>query len=66
MKKYLDKDQSRFWTERWQEGERKADEDIKAGQVKKFASVTQVIAYLKNKWILNHYSVMKHQKLRFQ
>ncbi|MFH0913923.1 MAG: AbrB/MazE/SpoVT family DNA-binding domain-containing protein, partial [Chloroflexota bacterium] len=31
-KKLIDKSQAYFWTKRWQEGERGADEDIKAGR----------------------------------
>jgi len=38
-KKLIDKSQSYFWTKRWQEGEKQADEDIKAGRVKVFDSV---------------------------
>jgi len=32
-----------FWTRRWQEGEWEADEDIKAGRVKTFDSVDELI-----------------------
>ena len=42
-KKLVDKNQAYFWTKRWQEGEREADEDIKAGRVKIFASVDELI-----------------------
>ena len=42
-KKLMDKNQAYFWTKRWQEGEREADEDIKAGRVKTFASVEELI-----------------------
>ena len=42
-KKLVDKNQAYFWTKRWQEGEREADEDIKAGQVKTFDSVDELI-----------------------
>ena len=31
-KKLVDKSQAYFWTRKWQEGEREADEDIKAGR----------------------------------
>lgn len=37
------KNQAYFWTKRWQEGEREADEDIKAGRVKTFDSVDELI-----------------------
>lgn len=42
-KKLVDKGQAYFWTKRWQEGEREADEDIKAGQVRTFGSVEEFI-----------------------
>ena len=42
-KKLVDKSQAYFWTKRWQEGEREADEDIKAGRVKVFDSVDELI-----------------------
>jgi len=42
-KKLVDKSQAYFWTRQWQEGEREADEDIKAGRVKTFDSVDELI-----------------------
>ena len=42
-KKLVDKSQAYFWTRRWQEGEREADEDIKARRVKTFDSVDKLI-----------------------
>ncbi len=45
-KKLIDKDQAWFWTKRWQEGERQADEDIKAGRVYSFPDAKSAIAYL--------------------
>jgi AbrB family looped-hinge helix DNA binding protein len=41
--KLVDKNQAYFWTKRWQEGEKEADEDIKAGRVKAFDSVDELI-----------------------
>ena len=41
-KKLVDKNQAYFWTKRWQEGEKEADEGIKAGRVKTFASVDEL------------------------
>ena len=32
-KRLIDADQAWFWTPEWQEGERRADEDIKAGRL---------------------------------
>ena len=45
-KKLVDKSQAYFWTKKWQEGEREADEDIKAGRVKTFESVEELISDL--------------------
>ena len=42
-KKLVDKSQAYFWTKRWQEGEKEADEDIKAGRVRTFDSVEELI-----------------------
>ena len=45
-KKLVDNSQAYFWTRKWQEGEREADEDIKAGRVKTFDSVEELISDL--------------------
>jgi hypothetical protein len=45
-KKLVDKSQAYFWTKEWQGGEREADEDIKAGRVKAFNSVEELISDL--------------------
>jgi AbrB family looped-hinge helix DNA binding protein len=45
-KKLVDKSQAYFWTKKWQEGEREADEDIEAGRVKTFNSVDGLIEEL--------------------
>ena len=45
-KKLIDKDQAWFWTKRWQEGERQAEEDIRAGRVHSFDTFEEGIAYL--------------------
>ncbi|MBI4303971.1 MAG: AbrB/MazE/SpoVT family DNA-binding domain-containing protein [Chloroflexi bacterium] len=45
-KKLIDKDQAWFWTKRWQEGERQADEDIRAGRVHSFPTFEEGIAFL--------------------
>jgi hypothetical protein len=45
-KKLIDQSQAYFWTRRWQEGEREADEDIKAGRVKAFDSADELIKEL--------------------
>jgi hypothetical protein len=42
-KRLVDKDQAYFWSREWQEAEREAEEDIRAGRVKEFASVEDLI-----------------------
>ncbi len=48
-KKLVDASQAYFWNEEWQKGERKADEDIKAGRVKRFKSTVDAVKYLESK-----------------
>ena len=48
-KKLVDASQAYFWTEEWQKGERKADEDMKAGRVKRFKSAADAVRYLEDK-----------------
>jgi AbrB family looped-hinge helix DNA binding protein len=48
-KKLIDASQAYFWTEEWQKGERKADEDIKAGRVKRFKSAADAVKHLEGK-----------------
>ena len=45
-KKLIDSSQAWFWTPEWQKGEREAAADIKAGRVKSFRSVEELIAEL--------------------
>ena len=42
-KKLVDKNQAYFWTKKWQEAEKEASEDIKAGRVKTFDSAEELI-----------------------
>jgi len=42
-KRLVDKSQAYFWTRKWQEGEREANEDIEAGRVRTFDSVGELI-----------------------
>ena len=46
VKKLVDKEQAWFWTKRWQEGEREAQEDIHAGRIHSFDSTKEAIAFL--------------------
>ncbi len=42
-KRLVDKSQAYFWSKKWQEGEKEADEDIKAGRVKVFDSAKELV-----------------------
>ena len=42
-KRLVDKDQAYFWSRGWQEAEREAEEDVRAGRVKEFASAEELI-----------------------
>jgi AbrB family looped-hinge helix DNA binding protein len=48
-KKLVDAGQAYFWSDEWQKGERKADDDIRAGRVKRFKTATEAIKYLEDK-----------------
>jgi hypothetical protein len=48
-KNLVGRSQAYFWTKRWQEGKREADEDIEAGRVKAFVSVDELIKDLEQK-----------------
>ena len=42
-KKTIDRQQAWFWTKEWQQAEQEADADIRAGRVKKFKTVEDLI-----------------------
>ncbi len=42
-KKVIDRSQAYFWTKEWQEAEKEASEDIKAGRVKTFDTVEELV-----------------------
>jgi AbrB family looped-hinge helix DNA binding protein len=44
--KLVSKEQSWFWTERWQSGEREAEKDIRNGRVHQFENSDDAIAFL--------------------
>lgn len=46
VKKLVDKEQAWFWTRRWQQGEREAEEDISAGRLHKFGSAGEAVDFL--------------------
>lgn len=47
LKRAVDMEDAWFWTKEWQEGEREAEADIKAGRVKKAKSAEELIRSLK-------------------
>ena len=48
----VDKNQAYFWAKRWQDGERETDEDIRAGRVKTFNSVEELVEDLEQvEWL---------------
>ena len=49
VKKLIDKEQSWFWSERWQRGENEAEENIRAGRVHKFSNSRAAIDFLHGK-----------------
>ena len=42
-KRLVDKNQAYFWTKKWQDAEKEADEDVRAGRVNVFDSVEELI-----------------------
>ena len=48
-KRIVDKSQAYFWTKEWQEAEKEASEDIKAGRVKTFDTVEELVKDLDEK-----------------
>jgi AbrB family looped-hinge helix DNA binding protein len=46
VKKLIDKEQAWFWTNRWQQGEKEAEEDIRAGRVHRFPDSKSAVAFL--------------------
>jgi len=45
-KQVVDRSQAYFWTAEWQAAEREADEDIRAGRVRVFEGVDELLADL--------------------
>ncbi len=44
----IDRSQAYFWTQRWQQGEQEAEEDLRAGRYQDFDSMDQLIQSLKD------------------
>ncbi len=49
VKKMVDKEQAWFWTKRWQQGEKEAEEDIRAGRIHRFTGAKDAVAFLHKK-----------------
>jgi hypothetical protein len=47
VKNLIDKNQSWFWTNRWQQGEEKTDEDIQASRISRFPDANNAVSFLK-------------------
>lgn len=45
-KQLIDKDQTWFWTQEWQAAEHEAEDELRAGQVKAFDTLDELIADL--------------------
>ena len=46
VKRLIDKEQAWFWSERWQQGEKEAEDDIRAGRVHKFPDAKSAVTFL--------------------
>jgi len=46
VKKLIDKEQAWFWTNRWQQGEKEAEENILAGRVHRFPDSKSAVVFL--------------------
>jgi AbrB family looped-hinge helix DNA binding protein len=46
VKRLVDKEQAWFWSQRWQQGEKEAEEDIHASRVHKFPDAKSAVAFL--------------------
>jgi len=46
VKRLVDKEQAWFWSERWQQGEREAEDDIRAVRVHNFPDAKSAVAFL--------------------
>ncbi len=46
VKKLVDKEQAWFWTKRWQQGEKEAEADIRAGRVHRFPDAKSAVVFL--------------------
>ena len=54
----MNKKQAWFWTERWQQGEKEAEEDIRAGRTDYFESAKDAVAFLHK--LANHDECLKN------
>jgi hypothetical protein len=46
LNKSVEKGQAWFWIKRWQQGEKEAEEDIRAGRVRRFPDAKSAVAHL--------------------
>ncbi len=46
VKRLVDKEQAWFWSQRWQQGEREAEDDIRTGRVHNFPDAKSAVTFL--------------------
>jgi AbrB family looped-hinge helix DNA binding protein len=46
VKSLVDKEQAWFWSQRWQQGEKEAEDDIRTGHVHTFPNAKSAVAFL--------------------
>jgi AbrB family looped-hinge helix DNA binding protein len=67
VKKLVDKEQAWFWTRRWQQGEKEAQEDIDAGRVHHFPDAESAVDFLNSRSeenIEDSVSSLTHQEMQ--
>jgi AbrB family looped-hinge helix DNA binding protein len=62
VKKLIDKEQAWFWSERWQQGEREAEDDIRAGRMQRFPDAKSAISYLHKQTDKKHSKANKSKR----
>ena len=60
-KKAEDQEQAWFWTKRWQQGEKEAEADIRAGRVKIFPDAVNFISLGDKISFLTHHGTNKQE-----
>lgn len=61
-KTVIDKRQAWFWSQRWQQGEAEAQDDIHTGRVHKFSDAASAVSFLQDKSAGRHDNASKSNK----